>query len=156
MTPRLFWTLMISLVLAGCMATRMSPYAPAEKTTDAAPERLYAAAEGVLLDRGFLIAERNPEAGTLKTEQRTLIGDEVFRSEFRYSISVETRGGKLKMVMSCSRGDKSAPESCGDDRPEKLVLEQERLVEAILAEASAELPPADADGGAAVTDGAAD
>jgi uncharacterized lipoprotein len=137
MTRRTFFPLLWALALAACMATRMSPYTPAEKATDAAPERLYAAAEGVLLDRGFLIAERNPEAGTLKTEQRTLVGDEVFRSEFRYAISVETRGGKLKVAMSCSRGDKSAPESCGDDRPEKLVLEQERLVDAILAEASA-------------------
>ncbi len=148
----MFWhkllPILVALAVAACVTTRLSPYAPVEKKTDASPERLYEAAEGTLLDRGFLIAERKPEVGTLKTEQRTMLGEEVFRSEYRYAFSIDTRGGKLLVEMSCSRGDKSSPEPCGAERPEKLVLEQARLVEAILAEATGERPPPQQDAGA--------
>ncbi len=140
--------IIVALSVVGCMTTRLSPYAPVEKKTDAPRERLYEAAEGTLLDRGFLIAERKPEVGTLKTEQRTMLGEEVFRSEYRYAFSIDTRGGKLRVEMSCSRGDKSSTEPCGTERPEKLVIEQARLVEAILAEATGERPPPEEDAGA--------
>lgn len=144
------------MALIACSATRQSPYAPVERETDAPQSRLFEAAEGALLENGFLIDRRDPEAGTLQTQQRTLLGDEVFRTEFRYAFKVGTRDGKLTVEMSCSQGDKSAPEPCGSERPEKLVKVQARLVEAILAEAESGGPTSEieSDGGGA--DAAAD
>jgi hypothetical protein len=123
-------------LLAGCTGPNTAPYTPVEKKTDHSAETLYQAAEGALLDAGYLIETRDPQGFKLKTQERTLLGSEIKKDKYKYVWVVETGGGKLAIRMECSREAGEEREDCGAERPEKLVNEQDKLVTAILAEAS--------------------
>lgn len=115
----------------------MAAYRPAERKTDVAPEKLYAAAEGALLDHGYLIAKRDPERFRLETEERRLAGSDISQDKYHYVWIIEAGGGALKVRVTCQRQSGGEFEDCRDKRPEKLVTEQDQLIEAILGEAGA-------------------
>jgi hypothetical protein len=129
---------MAAFILAGCTGPAMAPYSPAERRTELAPEKLYAAAEGALLDGGYLIKERDPAGHRLETEPRTLLGSEIDKDKYRYWWIVETGGGTLKLRLSCQHVEGDETEDCGDERPEKLVREQDELLDAIVGEAGSQ------------------
>ena len=128
----------LGALLAGCGGPAMAAYTPAEKKTDLAPDALYAAAEGALLDAGYLIETRDPAGHRLETQERTMAGSEIKQDKYRYRWTVETAGGTLKLRVSCERVSGDDGEDCGGERPEKLVKEQDRLIEQIVSEAKSQ------------------
>lgn len=129
-----FWAL-AALVLASCTGPAMAPYSPGERQTEIAPDELYRAAEGALLDAGYLIEIRDAAAHRLKTEPRTLLGSEIDKDKYRYAWVVETSGGKLRLWLHCEHVEGDEHWDCGDERPAKLVREQDTLLDAIVKEA---------------------
>jgi hypothetical protein len=128
-------TLALAAMVVACGGQPMAPYSPVEKNTDLSPRTLYAAAEGTLLDQGYLIARRDPERLRLETQKRTLLGSEIRKDKFEYVWIVETAGGTLRIRLECQRTSGAQSEDCGDERPERLVKQQNQLVDLILAEA---------------------
>jgi hypothetical protein len=130
------WLLVLAALLAACGGPPMAPYSPVQKETNVSPQKLYAAAEGALLDQGYLIAKRDPDGLRLETEKRALLGSEITKDKYEYVWIVETAGGTLKIRLECRLSSERAGEECGDERPEKLVKQQQRLVDQILSEAT--------------------
>ncbi|MBK7586685.1 MAG: hypothetical protein IPI67_41675 [Myxococcales bacterium] len=125
--------------LGACSGTRFVPYTPLEKKTDIEAKKLYDAAEGTLLDRGYLIEKRDPAGLTLVTEPRTLLGSEIGQNKFRYVWKVQTNGGTLSINLSCQEaGGLGDPSKCDKDAPEKIVQEQAGIAEQVLKEAKGE------------------
>ncbi|MCA9598352.1 MAG: hypothetical protein KC776_33800 [Myxococcales bacterium] len=127
--------LVFSLVLAACTGPKMAPYSPTDRSTELSSEKLLPAAEGTLLDRGYLIDEKDEASGKIVTKERTLLGSQIAQEKFKYLWTVETSGGHLKIQIGCRKSNADEIVSCGDEVPEKLVKEQKEIVEQILTEA---------------------
>jgi hypothetical protein len=127
--------LALALLLAGCGGPTLVAYQPVEQKTELAPEKLYAAAEGVLLDHGYNIKTRDAAAFRLETEERRIAGSDIKQDKYHYVWIVEAGSGALKIRIDCKRTSGADSEDCGSERPEKLVKEQDKLVQEILREA---------------------
>jgi hypothetical protein len=120
-------------LLVGCTGPRLVVYTPLDEKTDIDSKKLYDAAEGVLQDQGFSIATRDEAAHRLKTEDRTMLGSQIANDKYKYAFVVETGDGKLHLQLSCRVAGSN--EDCGKEVPEKMVKDQRRIADAILAEA---------------------
>lgn len=120
-------------LLIGCTGPRLVAYAPLDEKTEIDSKKLYDAAEGVLQDKGFLLATRDRAAHRLQTEERTMLGSQIANDKYKYAFVVETGGGKLHMQLSCKVAGSN--EDCGKEVPEKMVKDQRHIADAILAEA---------------------
>jgi hypothetical protein len=123
----------VTFLIAGCTGPRLVPYAPLDEKTDLDEKKLYEAAEGVLLDKGFLIETRDEAGHRLETEPRTMLGSQIAKDKFKYVFIVETGGGKLHIQLKCKDADSG--EDCGKEVPEKMVKDQRSIADGILAEA---------------------
>jgi hypothetical protein len=121
--------------LLACGGPTMAPYSPGQRDSSASGQALFEAAEGTLLDHGYLIGDK--EAGKkLVTKERTLLGGPVEQDEFKYTFTVEVGGGKVKMSLGCTVGTKGGDfVPCGEDAPEKLIREQSQMLDQITREA---------------------
>jgi hypothetical protein len=119
---------------AACGGQPMVAYSPAEKSTELRPEKLYAAAEERCRS-GYLIAKRDPE-GFASRPKSGRCSARRSKGQVRHVWIVETANGTLKLRLECQFESGDEQESCGTERPEKLVKEQDKLVEQIVAEAS--------------------
>jgi hypothetical protein len=129
--------LFFGLVLLGaCGGPRLVHYERLEKQTDIDQKKLYDAAEGTLLDRGYLIEKRDEGAFTLVTKPRTVLGSEIGKSKFKYAFEVKTSDGKLRIELSCRQeGGLGDPGDCEKETPEKVVEEQNAIAEQAVREA---------------------
>lgn len=126
----------LALGAAGCGGPRFVNYTPHEQKTGLDAKKLYDAAEGTLLDRGYLIAERDEAHFRLVTEPRTLLGSEIGKSKFRYTWTVETGSGTLKIKLACREaGGLGDPAECNQQAPEKIVAEQGEIATRAVREA---------------------
>ncbi len=124
------------LVLGACTGPRLAPYSPIDQKTDVDSKKLYDAAEGMLLDSGFLIETRDEAGLKLTTQPRTMLGSAIANDKYKYVFVVETSGGKLSIQLKCKAASASgATEDCGEEVPEKLVKDQRKLADSILEEA---------------------
>lgn len=124
------------LLLAACSGARFVPYVPLEKKTDLDAKKLYDAAEGTLLDRGYLIDKRDEATLTLVTEPRTMLGSDISQNKFKYVWKVQTSGGTLRIELKCKEaGGLGDPVDCDKETPEKIVLEQDAIAEQAMREA---------------------
>ena len=131
--PALFAVCVGSL---GCGGQPQVPYSPLQKKTDLDPKKLYDAAEGTLLDRGFSIATRDESHFHLVTEPRTLLGSQISKGKYKYAFVVDTADGTLKIELKCqTESATSELQSCGAEAPEKLVTEQRQIADHAIAEA---------------------
>lgn len=134
------WRALLPLlvVLGSCGGPRLVPYTPLEKQTDLDGKKLYDAAEGTLLDRGYLIEQRNEAELTIVTEPRTLLGSDIGKNKFKYVFKVQTGGGKLRIGLVCQEsGGLGDPADCSKETPEKIVQEQNTIAEQAIQEAKA-------------------
>jgi len=129
------WLPLATLVLFHCARPVYVPYTPLEQKTEFDQEKLYAAAEGALLEKGYLFQERDPDKHRLRTKPRMLTGGEG-EPRFKYVWLVDTGGGTLRIELRCQEGQPGAePVSCGKETPEKIVKEQRAIADKALAEA---------------------
>ncbi|MBI3205278.1 MAG: hypothetical protein HYZ29_27305 [Myxococcales bacterium] len=126
----------LALAATGCGGPRFVNYTPHQQKTGLDPKKLYDAAEGTLLDRGYLIAERDEAHFRLVTEPRTLLGSEIGKSKFRYAWTVESASGTLKITLACKEaGGLGDPADCNQQAPEKIVAEQDAIASQAVREA---------------------
>lgn len=141
MTVRTLGTVALALsaiALLDCDRPVYVRYAPLEQKTEIEEKKLYAAAEGALLDRGYLFQRRDAEKLHMVTKPRILTGSES-EARFKYVWLVDTAGGVLKIELKCQETKPEAePVSCGEETPEKIVKEQRAIADKALAEARGE------------------
>jgi len=126
----------VLLLIAACGGPRLVPYTPLEKKTDLDGKKLYEAAEGTLLDRGYLIEKRDEAGLTLVTEPRTILGSDIGQNKFKYAFTVKTVGGTLRIDLKCREaGGLGEPVDCDKETPEKVVQEQSAIAEQAINEA---------------------
>lgn len=121
------------LLAVGCTGPRLVAYSPLDEKTDLDEKKLYDAAEGVLLDKGFLIQTRDEAGHRLETEPRTMLGSEIAKNKFKYVFIVQIGSGKLHIELKCK--DAGSGEDCGKEVPEKMVKDQRMIADGILSEA---------------------
>lgn len=113
----------------------MAAYRPLQHPTELPEGRLYTAAEGALLDLGNNIEKRDPVELRLETKPRTLAGSAIQQDGYRYFWIVDVDEGEVRIEIHCERVRGQSASDCGDKRPQKLVTEQKKLLEAILRDA---------------------
>jgi hypothetical protein len=129
----------VGLALAACVGPRFVGYSPLEQKTGLDAKKLYDAAEGTLLDRGYLIEKRDETGFELVTEPRTLLGSEIGKSKFRYVWTVKTADGTLRIKLACREaGGLGDPSECNEQAPEKIVSEQNAIAEQAVREAKSQ------------------
>lgn len=136
MRPPFAWVGALA-VLAACTGPRLVAYTPLEKKTELEEKKLYDAAEGTLLDRGYLLETRDEKAFRLQTRPRTLLGSQISQSKYKYVWIVETAGGTLKIQLKCAEAGRGGAEvlDCGKETPEKIAREQLIIAEQAIQEA---------------------
>ena len=132
--------LFVGLVTLGaCGRQKLVPYTPLEEKTEIEEKKLYDAAEGSLLDRGYLFQKRDEAMFHMVTKPRTLTGSEISNTKFKYVWVVDTVGGTLKIQLKCQETSSVAdPVDCGSETPEKIVKEQRAIADQALREARGE------------------
>ncbi len=113
----------------------MAPYTPLDQSTELDKGKLLEAAEGTLLDRGYLVADKDAAAGKIVTKERTMLGSQIAQEKFKYVWTVEVGGGHVKIQIGCKQAKAEEISSCGDEVPEKLVKEQQEIADQIVREA---------------------
>lgn len=127
------------LLLAACGRPKLVPYTPLEEKTEIEEKKLFDAAEGALLDKGYLIQKKDEAGFELLTKPRTLTGSEMTDTKYKYVWKVSTAGGTLKIALQCQETSKtSEPVDCGTETPEKIAKEQQAIRDQALSEARGE------------------
>lgn len=127
------------VTLAACGRPKFVPYTPLEEKTDIEQKKLFDAAEGALLDKGYLIQKKDEAGFELLTKPRTLTGSEMTDTKYKYVWQVDTSGGTLKIKLQCQETSKdNEPIDCGKEAPEKIVKEQQAIRDQALREARGE------------------
>jgi hypothetical protein len=126
-------------VAVDCNPPKFLLYKPLELKTAIDEQKLYAATEGTLLDRGYLFQKRDEAAHHMLTQPRTLTGSQTTDTKFKYVWVVDTAGGALKIQLMCQETSATAePVRCAPEVPEKIVQEQRAIADQALREARGE------------------
>jgi hypothetical protein len=87
------------------------------------------------LDANRFIAIESSQPFTLTTREKEVFISSVPRLAYRYTFTVRTEGGTLSIRASCvqnSAMSREKYEDCGEQRPERVIREQEALHSDIL------------------------
>lgn len=125
---------LLTLLICACTSLRLVPHTSTTLHTGRDPDRLYAAAVRVLVQRGFGLQDRDPVARIIETQSIDDQGNNNGIVSYSYRITV-TRD-ELEVFTSCrvdSGGTyRLAPR---DQRPVEVVEWERELVQDILREA---------------------
>jgi hypothetical protein len=137
-TPRTrLAALALPLLLAACGASMVS-YKPVNEKTKLPEDALFQAATSVLETKGHPITDRDPTTYTIKTREKEIAVSSVPRLSYKYEYTVVTKGGTLLISTTCRQNSemkRTEFEDCGDERPQRVVDETEKIKTAILEKA---------------------
>jgi hypothetical protein len=123
------------LLIAACGSPPMRPYVPTARSISQDPDRVYAAAVRVFLNRGYGFQDRDPNARAIETDWLTHRQTSSYETFLSYRVLVDR--GTLTIATSCKvhdlfwGGEKPCPS--GARPPDTPDLENE-VVQEILAE----------------------
>lgn len=137
MAPHKLFALAVAAValITGCGGADMKTYVPVKEKTKHAPEVLFTASQRALEASGHVTTEIDREKYTLETRQKEVAVSSVPRLSYRYRYRLSTAGGILMMDTDCQQNsamNRTEYESCGDERPRRLIDEQEEIKKKIL------------------------
>jgi len=124
-----------AFLLVGCGGANMKSYTPISEKTKYPPETLFAAARRALEAGGHDVIRSDPETYTLLTKEKEYYVSSVPRLSYKYAWTIVTADGKLSITVSCKQNssmERKAYEDCGDERPARVIDEQDDLRKAIL------------------------
>jgi hypothetical protein len=132
------WTMLaMGLVVCGCGAGSSS-YEPVSQKTKFTPEDLLSASINAVESAGHPPRQIDREKFSFETREKEVAVSSVPRLSYKYYYRISTAGGKLSIDTSCTENSSLSREKfsdCGDDRPDKVIEEQEKLKQDILARA---------------------
>ena len=120
----------------------MVAYTPVKQKTKFREEQLFGAAERAIDKLGYMPINKSLEGYTVETREKEVGYSSVPRLFYRYSFQIDTKGGVLAIRSTCKQNSPTAREEyedCGDERPRRVVEEQQNLGDTIM-EIAATLP----------------
>jgi hypothetical protein len=132
----------LALALSGCGAS-MKSYQPVNEKTKHSEDDLYTASVAALEARDY-VAIQDRERYLVETREKEVSVSSVPRLSYKYTWQIQTREGSLSIISTCkenSSTDRTKFEDCGDERPDKLVKEQEDIRQDILMRAKTATAP---------------
>ena len=135
---RYITALLVVSAMLGCTTTDMRPYTPVEKKTKHSADQLIAAAREVLQNEDYVVISSEEEIHSFTTREKEYFVSSVPRLAYKYAWQVDTRGGTLRLSATCKKNsalERKDYQSCGEQRPRRVIDEQKALEKAILAKA---------------------
>jgi hypothetical protein len=134
----------VALLALGCGGAGMTSYTPAKEKTKFSEDDLFTATVRALEAKGYT-AIPDREQLVVKTREKEISVSSVPKLSYKYTWQIQTKGGTLAINSTCQENSamsRTEFEDCGDDRPQRMVDEQQSLVAEILDEAKKVTAPA--------------
>lgn len=129
-------TALFALVFAaGCGGAGMNTYTPVHQKTKYSADSLHIAARDAIDQLGYQPAGGDNEAHVIETREKQVAVSSIPRLSYKYAFKIETTNGVLEINASCvenSATNENSFKDCGDDRPQRVINEQKKLVKRIL------------------------
>ncbi len=113
----------------------MQSYTPVKEKTKVEPDRLFHVARSVAEAKGYVAIEEESKPYTFETREREVAVSSVPRLSYRYTFQVSAKDGTLAIKATCTQNssmNREKYEDCGDERPKRVIDEQQALRDAIL------------------------
>jgi hypothetical protein len=128
-------TVVLVLALGACGGAGMVSYSPDQETTKFDEDQLFGATQRAIEQTGYQPIRPDREGHAIQTREKEVGYSNVPRLSYRYSFRIETKGGVLKIDAACEQNtsmNRTEFSDCGDERPQHVVDEQDRLKAKIL------------------------
>lgn len=113
----------------------MEAYQPVSQKLSLDESDLLNVARQATESSGYVPVETDGKPYAFETRQKEVAVSSVPRISYRYTFQVSTKGGTLSIVATCVENSSMHREKydpCGDERPQHVIDEQDRLKKAIL------------------------
>lgn len=121
--------------VAACGGAGMSSYTPVHQKTKYSADSLHIAARDAIDQLGYAPAGGDAGAHVIETREKQIAVSSIPRLSYKYSFHIDTANGVLEVNTTCvenSATSESTFKDCGDDRPQRVINEQKKLVKRIL------------------------
>jgi len=121
--------------ITGCGTAGMTTYTPVHQKTKYSADALHIAARDAIDQLGYQPAGGDAGAHVIETREKQVATSSIPRLSYKYAFKIETTNGVLEIDATCvqnSATSESTFKECGDDRPQRVVNEQKKLLKRIL------------------------
>jgi hypothetical protein len=121
----------IALFATACGGAGMTAYKPFEQKTKHSPEALFQASTHALEAMDYQIRTRDPTTFTIETREREIAYSSVPRLSYKYTLKIVTANGTLRITSTCKQNSamkRQEFDDCGDERPSRVLADQEDFV----------------------------
>jgi hypothetical protein len=132
--PRTFALCTLAYV-TGCGTAGMTTYTPVHQKTKYSADSLHIAARDAIDQLGYQPAGGDAGAHVIETREKQVATSSIPRLSYKYTFKIETTNGVLEINATCVQNSATSEatfKDCGDDRPQRVVNEQKKLVKRIL------------------------
>jgi hypothetical protein len=123
------------LYAAGCGGAGMNTYTPVHQKTKYSADSLHIAARDAIDQLGYQPAGSDAQAHVIETREKQIAVSSIPRLSYKYAFKIETANGVLEINATCVQNSATSENSfqdCGDDRPQRVINEQKKLLKRIL------------------------
>jgi hypothetical protein len=123
------------LSVVGCGGAGMNTYTPVHQKTKYSADSLHIAARDAIDQLGYQPAGGDNEAHVIETREKQIAVSSIPRLSYKYAFKIETSNGVLEINATCvenSATNENSFKDCGDDRPQRVINEQKKLLKRIL------------------------
>lgn len=132
----------VGLLMSACGGAGMEANTPVNEKTKFRDDQLFGAAERAIEKLGYYPVNPDAEQLTVDTREKEVGYSSVPRLSYKYTFHIEVKQGTLHISSTCKQNTAMKREEfgdCGDERPQRVLDEQEQLKQTIL-QVAAQLP----------------
>jgi hypothetical protein len=121
--------------VVGCGGAGMNTYTPVHQKTKYSADSLHIAARDAIDQLGYQPAGGDEGAHVIETREKQVAVSSIPRLSYKYAFKIETTNGVLEINSTCVENSATSENSfkdCGDDRPQRVINEQKKLLKRIL------------------------
>lgn len=127
--------LLAAVLIGACTTSDMQAYTPVKEKTGHSEQNLRDAAFQALEAQGYSAFSSDAQPTVLETREKEVFVSSVPRLAYRYTFRVDTKGGVLSIETTCKKNsamERQEYEECGEERPKRVMDEQQKLRDGIL------------------------